>query len=72
MKANTRFEIEARAFNIMTGHMAPGKDAPAAAGDDDYEERQRAWIEWKQTHSTCINSMILAFENQLEYMDLNL
>ena len=62
MDANTKYEIEAYAFNVMTGHVAPGKDSPAAAGGTDYAEREQAWKRWKDTHRECIHAMITAFD----------
>lgn len=59
--SNARYEIEAHAFNLMTGHMAPGKDSPATAGPTDYEEREREWITWKKTNRICIDAMMAAF-----------
>lgn len=61
MNANTQFEIEAYAFKLMTGHMAPGKDSPAAAGPTDDEEREREWVKWKDENRKCINAMMSAF-----------
>lgn len=66
MNANTRYEIKARAFNLMTGHMAPGKDSPAAAGPTDYDERELAWLRWLDTNRHCIESMFQAFEEITE------
>ncbi len=46
MDANERFEYMAELFYKQTGHMAPGKDSPAAFGVTDREEAQEAWKEW--------------------------
>ncbi len=46
MNANERFEIVAQVFQHMRGHLAPGKDSPAAAGTVDIEERNAVWEEW--------------------------
>lgn len=62
MNANRQYEICAYAFHYMTGKMAPGKDAPAAAGGDDYPEREQAWAKWKAEHGKCILAMMVAFD----------
>lgn len=65
MDANTEFEIKAEAFRIMTGYMAPGKDAPmyAYAGREDEEERHRQWGAWCMTYSGIIRAMLRAVEH---------
>ena len=42
LSVNERFEIKAHVFNLMTGFLAPGKDAPPGVGYS-REERQAAW-----------------------------
>jgi len=59
---NTLFEIEAEAFNIMTGHMAPGKDVSASAQSIPYEARLAIWEMWVKQHSEIIFAMKKAFE----------
>lgn len=45
---NERFEALAERFYRETGIMAPGKDVPAASGDDmPYDERRKRWSEWQ-------------------------
>lgn len=61
VNSNTKYEIEAFAFHYMTGKMAPGKDSPAAAGGDDYVEREQAWKRWKDEHGKCVQAMLAAF-----------
>ena len=43
----TRYEIVAKVFRKMTGHIAPGKDVSlAASSEPSYEERFAAWAAW--------------------------
>lgn len=62
MKLNTteEYELKAEAFRVMTGHMAPGKDAAAASYPAPYEERETAWQEWCAKHGEAVRAMILA------------
>ncbi len=57
-----RFEIQAEAFRIMTGHMAPGKDAGAASYSVPYEQREEAHKKWMEAHGECVRAMLLAFD----------
>ena len=66
MNSNARFEIEAEAFRIMTGQMAPGKDPPMLSYPASYEERSRRFDEWWTMHGECVKTMISAFESILE------
>ena len=65
MNAVTRFEIMALAFKSMTGHMAPGKDSPCAAGPTDMRERFLAWLEWTERYGDAVNAAIRAAESVL-------
>ena len=67
MTSNERFELKARAFNILFGVVAPGKDVPAARGSDDYEARQRLWIDWLSHNGKTIDAMLTAFDEWLEW-----
>lgn len=62
MKLNSteEYELKAEAFRVMTGHMAPGKDASAASYPAPYEEREAAWREWNAKHGEAARAMILA------------
>ena len=60
MDANTKFEIKAKAFQIMTGILAPGKDYPAAVNQPDYDLREESWKDWNLRHGKVVNAMILA------------
>ena len=62
MNSNQRLEVEARAFQIMTGRMAPFKDVPAAAGGWDMAERRACWYEWREFNGPIIQAMEAAFE----------
>jgi len=62
MTNNQKLEIEARAFEIITGRMAPFKDSPAAAGLTDHAERAEVWREWRQFYGIVIEAMEKAFE----------
>ena len=59
----TRFEVQAEAFRVMTGHMAPGKDVPAAGCGEPYEERAAIFDRWIEIHGECVRAMLQAFEN---------
>ena len=61
-----RYEIKARAFQIMTGKMAPGKDVPAAMARNDGGGRQKLWEEWCEEHGTLVFAVITAAEEILE------
>lgn len=65
LDAIARFDIAAEAFRIMTGHMAPGKDASPLSYPAPYEERQAAHDEWKQAHGECVRAVLLAVERIL-------
>ncbi len=56
------FEVKAEAFRIMTGHMAPGKDASAASYPASYDERLAAWTAWYLEYGHCASAMCTAFE----------
>lgn len=58
----TKFEVKAEAFRIMTGHMAPGKDASPQSYPAPYEERSKLFAEWIKTHGECVDAMIKAVE----------
>lgn len=62
MKLNSteEYELKAEAFRVMTGHMAPGKDAAAASYPAPYEEREAAWREWSAKHGEVVRAMIFA------------
>ena len=56
------FEVLAEAFRIMTGHMAPGKDAAAASGAATYEERREAFDAWMETNEECAATIFMAIK----------
>ena len=57
-----KFEIGAEAFRIMTGHMAPGKDASPASYPAPYEEREARHKDWSDANGECVRAMLLAFQ----------
>lgn len=61
-----RYEIMARAFRAMTGHMAPGKDQSALAGGSSYEERTAAWDAWIAQHGEAVRQTIRAAEAEMD------
>ena len=61
-----RYEIKAQAFQRMTGHMAPGKDAPSASYPAPSEERQKLWAEWVAENDKCIEAMLFSFERVID------
>jgi len=65
MDASTRFEFMAETFRIMTGQMAPGKDAPAAGDSLSYEDRQLMWQNWLHKYGGCMNAAVLAADRVL-------
>ena len=60
------YEILAGAFRLMTGHMAPGKDASAASHPAPYEERKAAWDAWHVQHGACARAVLQATEKLIE------
>ena len=61
-----KFEIRAEAFRIMSGHMAPGKDAAAESYPEEYEERAAIYSQWFETHGECVMAMLQAFERVVD------
>lgn len=51
------FEIKAAVFERITGHLAPGKDAPAD-GLYSRESRERAWREWNDKYGAVVSLTI--------------
>lgn len=60
------YEVEAKAFHIMTGQMAPGKDSPAACGPTDFDGRMKAFLEWRENNHEILMAMRQAFEDVME------
>jgi hypothetical protein len=65
MDTNTFFEITAETYRLMTGRLAPGKDAPAAAGPTDQRERERDYSEWCLNYGATVGVTIRAVENTM-------
>ena len=63
------YEIQAFAFRMMTGYMAPGKDASPLADETPYEGRCAAWDEWRNEHAPCILAMLHGFEALIDRDD---
>ena len=63
------YEIQAFAFRVMTGYMAPGKDVSPLACEAPYEERCAAWDEWRNKHAHCILAMLHGFEALIDRDD---
>ena len=63
------YEIQAFAFRVMTGYMAPGKDVSPLACEAPYEERCAAWEEWRNKHAHCILAMLHGFEALIDRND---
>lgn len=63
------YEIQAFAFHVMTGYMAPGKDVSPLACEVPYEERCAAWDEWRNKHAHCILAMLHGFEALIDRDD---
>lgn len=66
MDANDRYEIKARAFQAMTGAMAPGKSCPPQMSNSDPDLRQALWDQWEIHHGRTVNAMLEAFEWHLK------
>jgi len=62
MDSNTSYELKAAAFQFMTGHMAPGKDAASGSYPASFEERSKAWDEWIKENSNFIKAMLYAVD----------
>ena len=66
MNSNTAFEVKAEAFRIMTGHLAPGKDAGLLDGDSiSHQDRYEKWGIWVVVHGDVIRAMLKAVDNVL-------
>ena len=63
------YEIQAFAFRVMTGYMAPGKDVSPLACEAPYEERCAAWDEWRNKYAHCILAMLHGFEALIDRDD---
>ena len=63
------YEIQAFAFRVMTGYMAPGKDSSPLADEAPYEERCAAWDEWRNKYAHCILAMLHGFEALIDRDD---
>lgn len=59
-----KFEIVAEAFRLMTGMMAPGKDAGMFAyqGADYETERRNLFDAWSKANSELVQAMFAAFD----------
>jgi len=66
MNTIEQYEIKARAFQIMTGEMAPGKDVPSCCYSMSFDERSEMWDKWLKENSECINAMMRAFNDIIE------
>ncbi len=66
MDSYISYEIKAEAFRIMTGYMAPGKDAASASYPAPIAEREAAWTKWLTENSECIKAMLSAADNFIE------
>lgn len=60
-----RYEIKAEAFRIMTGHMAPGKDAAPESYPAPFDERFAAFERWQEIHGECARAMLKATERMV-------
>lgn len=66
MTINEGLELEARIFELMTGHMAPFKDSPAAAGPTDMVERAKHWWAWRAQFEGLLKAMHVAIDEMLD------
>ena len=63
------FEVRAEAFRLMTGHMAPGKDAAPGSYPADIDVRNEAHEAWWLKHGACVRAVMKAVENIVERED---
>lgn len=56
MTAIEEFEIRAKAFRLMTGYLAPGKDCR----QHDPEVRRAAWEVWIKVYGPCVDAVMTA------------
>lgn len=56
-----RYEIQAEAFRRMTGHLAPGKDAPLGAYGD-MDERTKIYLRWAEIHGEAVYAVLDAVD----------
>jgi len=69
MSSNMRYELKAECFRIMTGHIAPGKDSPAAYPSEPYETRRAEWKAWWTANSEVVMAMLAAFDSVMTEAD---
>ena len=62
MSSVMKYELKAECFRMMTGHIAPGKDAPAAFPSEPYETRLAEWKSWWTENSEAVSAMLAAIE----------
>ena len=63
MNANEMYEVQAEAFRLMTGHLAPGKDLGLAGHSREDEERRAAYKTWCEEYGACVAAMLSAFQS---------
>ena len=56
-----RYEILAETFYLMTGKIAPGKNAPAAAYIESADMKE--WDEWLTDNKKTVMSTLIAIKN---------
>lgn len=61
LTAYMQCEITAEAFRVMTGHMAPFKDASPASYPASQEERTAAYDEWAEQYGRCVRAVMHAY-----------
>ncbi|MCP3704934.1 MAG: hypothetical protein GY954_18640 [Alteromonas sp.] len=66
MNSIEEYEVRAEAFRLMTGHMAPGKDAAPESYPAPFEERSEAYKEWAEDNAECVRAMMLAFKHVMD------
>lgn len=59
----TLYEIKARMFQIATGQMAPGKDAPDATYPLPFEDRMKMWEVWLEEHAGILRAMEMSLND---------
>ena len=67
MNANLKYELKAKAFQLQTSLIAPGKDTPSHLRDVGNREREMQWNNWVRTYGVCIDAMLDALDEIESY-----
>lgn len=62
LDVTTKAEIFAETFRLMTGHMAPFKDASPHSYPAPEEDRRKVYDEWIEQYRNCVTAVMRAFK----------